>query len=348
MRMDRVSSPPSGRRFNVVDVMAGVLVLLLVPLGYGTYLLFRPATPRIDSVEPSIITREEERISVGGRLVAKFKVKGSGFTPLLRARIGEADALALVFENPNSADVLVGPVAPGSHDLVLIDGVQEVARARGAISIQSEAASVSIVAAGWLIGLDEAQVQSLAVGVALPEGAPAFRVLALGPLMPGFRQVALAGSAIDVPVPGSQARRALLSLNCGASIAQNPCTLGERAEHRIPPVTISLPGAARPFNFSIDEILPSAPPAPATLRVRLSAPAAIRTGDRDELLDQRAATVTAVAGDIVTLDAGVDRFHDGWRYRGQRLRPGAPLVFTTDRYEARGVLQSVEVRTTPP
>lgn len=336
-------------RFNIVDVAAGVLVLLLVPLGYGTYLLFRPATPQIDSVAPSIITREEERISVGGRLVAKFKVTGSGFTPMLRARIGNADALALVFENPNSADVLVGPVGPGAHDLVLFDGVQEVARARGAITIQAEMATASIMASGWLVGLDEATAKTIAVGIGWPQDAPAFRITALGPLVPGFRKVVLAGSAIEVATPGTQARRAMLSLDCGNALALNPCALGERVENRTPPVTISLPGPLRPFHFEIEEILPSTAPARATLRVRVSPVGApIRAGDRDDLLDDRAATVTGIAGDTVTLEAGLDRFHDGWRYRGQRVLPGSTIVFTTDRYQARGVLHSFEMKAPQP
>ncbi len=52
---------------------------------------------------------------------------------MLRASIDEVPAIGFVFENPNSADLLVGAVPPGSHDLVLYDGVQEVARAPKAV-----------------------------------------------------------------------------------------------------------------------------------------------------------------------------------------------------------------------
>ena len=118
-------------RFNLIDSLVVLLVLIAIPMAYGTYLLFRPGTPRIDSVSPSNITKEEQRVTNAARLVAKFKIKGTGFTPLLRARIGDADALGFVFENPNSADVLVGPIPAGPQDLILMDGVQEVARALG-------------------------------------------------------------------------------------------------------------------------------------------------------------------------------------------------------------------------
>ena len=125
-------------RFNLIDSLVVLLVLIAIPMAYGTYLLFRPGTPRIDSVSPSNITKEEQRVTNTARLVAKFKIKGTGFTPLLRARIGDADALGFVFENPNSADVLVGPIPAGPQDLILMDGVQEVARAQGAITVVPE------------------------------------------------------------------------------------------------------------------------------------------------------------------------------------------------------------------
>jgi hypothetical protein len=337
-------------RINLVDAAVGIVILLLIPLTYGTYLLFRPATPLIESVTSSIISKEEERISVGGRLIAKFKVKGTGFTPLLRARIGDADALGFVFENPNSADVLVGPVPVGAHDLVLLDGIQEVARAKGVITIQPSLASTSIRAAGWITNLDEAPAKALTVGMGWPEGAAAYHIVALGPVVPGFRRMTLAGSTIEVPAPGTHAQAAIITLECDGTLAQNPCTLSDRPENRSGPVTISLPGPARPFSFEIEEVLPSAAPEKATLRVRLSPGASVpvRAGDRDALLDDRAAVVTGVSGDVVTLDAGIDRTHEGWRYRGQRLLPGAPFVFATDRYEARSVLQSLDLKTAKP
>ena len=326
-------------RVNLVDATVGAVILLLIPLAYGTYLLFKPTVPRIDNVSPSIIGREEARISAGGKLVAKFKVKGEGFTPLLRARVGTADALGFVFENPNSADVLVGPTPPGAHDLVLLDGLQEVARATGAITIQPST-RISIRAVGSLINLDQELADAIRVGTSLPEDAPAYRVVALGPLGPDHRRIALAGSTIGVPLPGTQARSAVIDLHCDSLQVDSPCTLADRSS----PIVISLPGPKRFFNFAIDELLPAAPPARATIRVRLApgSPAAVGPGDRDDLLDERAAVVSGVNAGVVTLDAGVDRDHRGWHYRGQRLIPGAPFVFSTDRYQANGVVESFE------
>src|SRR5947209_14018732 len=89
-------------RINLVDAAIAGFVLVLIPIAYGTFLLFRAPTPRIVSVAPSEITREERRIAGGSRLVAKLKVQGSGLRPMLRATIDDAPAMGFVFENPNS------------------------------------------------------------------------------------------------------------------------------------------------------------------------------------------------------------------------------------------------------
>ena len=339
-------------RINLVDGAVAAFALLLIPLAYGTFLLFRPAVPRIDSVSPSIITKEERRIAIGGRLTAKFKIRGTGFTPLLRARIGDAEALGLVFENPNSADLLVGPVPPGSHDLVLTDGVQEVARLPGAITVQSEVASY-VRAVGWLTDLDLELVKALRLGLVFPESVPAIEILALGPLRPGRTDVKLAGSNILRPADGLQERKAVLTIRCDPAW-DDPCTLGERPENLQPPVVLSLPGPSRYFHFVLEELLPPTPPREATIRVRLpggALTAMVRAGDRDDFLDARAAVVTAIAhgqgGATMTLNVGLDESRGGWRYRSQRVKPGAPFVFATDQYELTGTIEAVTLPTVP-
>lgn len=329
-------------RFNIVDVAALAVLAFLIPLGYGTYLLFRPATPRIDSVEPAEISRQERRLGVSGVITAKFKVKGTGFNPMLRAWIDDTQALAFSFENPNSADVLVGSVSPGAHDLILFDGVQEVARARGAIAVQIGEAT-SIRASGFLTNLDADLVKALTVGAAFPKPVPTFEILALGPLQPGRDRVHLAGSYVDRPVPGQQERAALLTLRCDPSRDDNPCALGNRPEGLRTPTVLSLPGPVRYFHFAVYELLPTTPARRARVTVRLIAetPAGlVRAGDKDHFLDTRAATVVQT-GTTIVLDMGVDDSREGWLYRGQLIKPGAPFALTTDRYRVSGHVHSV-------
>ena len=126
------------KRFNVFDAALAGFVVVLIPIAYGTFLLFRAPRPAITSVNRVEITKEERRIG-GPNLVAKLKVKGSGLRPMLRASIDDQPAIGFVFENPNSADLLVAATPPGAHDLVLYDGVQEVARAPKAVVIEPAA-----------------------------------------------------------------------------------------------------------------------------------------------------------------------------------------------------------------
>jgi hypothetical protein len=137
-------------RLNLIDLSALVLLLAALPLAYGASLLFQPPRPTIREVGQVDITNAERRIVAGGSLLsAKLKIKGTGFNPMLRAYIDDSPALAFVYETPNSADVLVGPLSPGAHDLILMDGVQPVARSNGAVKIEAPSARV-VRAVGWM------------------------------------------------------------------------------------------------------------------------------------------------------------------------------------------------------
>ena len=90
-------------RVNLIDALVALFVLGLIPLAYGTALLFQPARPRIDSVTRVDITNEERRIIAGGSLLAaKLKIKGTGFHPMLRASVGGAPARRRHWRSPPS------------------------------------------------------------------------------------------------------------------------------------------------------------------------------------------------------------------------------------------------------
>jgi hypothetical protein len=132
------------KRFNLFDAAIAGFVIVLIPIAYGTYRLFRTPQPIIASVTLVEISKEERRVG-GPNLTAKLKIQGSGLRPMLRASIDGTPAIGFVFENPNSADLLVGAEAPGPHDHVLYDGVQEVARAPKAVAIQPALTATALV-----------------------------------------------------------------------------------------------------------------------------------------------------------------------------------------------------------
>jgi hypothetical protein len=334
-------------RINLVDAAALLFALFLIPVGYATYLLFRPANPSIDSVTNVEITREERRIGGGALVMAKLKVKGSGFNPLLRARIGDAEALGFVFENPNSADVIVGVIPAGKHDLVLYDGVQEVARAPGAVQLRSSEGPW-VRASGWLANLDADQVARLSPQFESDtQASNAFRVLAVGPVQPARTRIGKGAVVADLPVSDRSERRAELMVRCDWPAA-GACAINGQPLTQELPITVTLPGD---IPFQIEEVGPPAPPTPVVARVQFSGPLTLmKAGDRDALASSRAAEIVSTTGGVnpaATLRLGADQSREGWRYRGRLLSPGAPFTFHTAGYVAGGTVLSVAAELTP-
>jgi hypothetical protein len=344
-------------RFNLVDAAVVAFVVVLIPIAYGTFLLFRSPTPRITSVTRVPVTREERRIAGGSRLSAKLKVRGSGLRPMLRASIDDTPALGFVFENPNSADVLVGETAPGTHDLVIYDGVQEVVRAAKAVTVQA-VPPARIRVAGTLFDLDEATARGLRVGATTP-GDPSSQgeILQLGDVRPGRRRLATERGTVEIAVTGRWERPVVMVLRCDLDPNDEDCAVGGAPLAATPPPVVRLVGPdSTLLPLTIDELFPVEAPRPAVGRIRFAAASEtldlIRAGDRDAILDERAATVTAVErrrsdGGMATIDAtvklGTDESRNGWRYRGRSVLPGAPFTLTTDRYVASGTVITLSV-----
>jgi len=322
-------------RVNLFDAAVAAFVVVLLPIAYGTYLLFRTPTPRLESVASVPITREERRVAGGSLLTAKLKVRGEGLRPMLRATIDDTPALGFVFESPHSADVLVGSVPPGRHDFVLFDGVQEVARLPKAVEIRPLTAP-RVSALGTVVQMERAVAESLSEGAVYPQ-RPEDKIVKLGPP----RQ----------DRDGLWQRRVEVLLRCDPDPDDQGCAVGgfPLRGPTLPTIRIAGPAGAS-LLFVPTEVLPDAPAVAATVKVRFaSAPEvvrAVRAGDRDECLDDRAAVVASVdrgrgAADVdATLRLGVDRSPDGWTYRGRLLKIGARIPFTTDTYVLDATLLS--------
>jgi hypothetical protein len=326
-------------RINLVDAGILLFIVILLPVGYATYLLFRPETPTITSVTRVEIGNEERRVSGGTILTAKLKVKGTGFNPLLRARIDEINAVGLVFENPNSVDVIVGVVPPGKHDLILYDGVQEVARAAGAVEVQASEGP-SVRAYGWLTDLEPQYAETLKAGFATDTTVPgAFRITALGPVRPARARAVLGATPADLPLPGKSERAAEVVLRCDWPNTVT-CTIDGQRLTQLPPVLVILPGGLR---FEIVEIGPPEEPTPAVARVRVASTDGLKVGDLDTTIGARAARITAIAGNTVTLALGVDQSREGWRYRGHLVAPGSTFTLRSETYTLNASVIDVRV-----
>lgn len=364
-------------RINLVDAVLGAFVLLLVPLAYATYLLFQLPAPTITSVEPAPLTITEERAAQGTPLGGKLKVRGSGLRPVLRATVGDTDAIAFIFENPTTADVLYGGLPAGRHDLVLYDGVQEVARAAGAVDIPETSSPVQarVGLAGLLLDVP-ADAAHLRAGAVFPSASDArVEIVALGDAEPATFDL---NRRVEVRAADRRHRPALLTVPCEASTQQpHECTTGGIV--MAPGATFAVPGMTQGQRFLVEEVVPATPPTTATLRLRVvgfnEVLDLLQVGDVDQprlSIDQRGATIrgigprrggvdalsallalggaavlsapsASVSSVDVTVTAGLDPSRAGWRYRGEAIRPGGPFAVTTPRYSVRGALLDIDV-----
>ena len=333
-------------RINLFDAAIVVFAIVLIPIAYGTFLLFRTPKPIITSVRRVEITKEERRVG-GPGLTAKLKVQGTGLRPLLRAFIDDVPAIGFVFENPNSADVLVGAVPPGSHDLILYDGAQEVARAAHAVTVQP-APPPRLRIVGTIIGLDRSTADSLATG---QNG-----IVQLGPVRPELRRLRVGAGEIDLPIEGAWARDAVIRVGCDPDPNAGECSVGGRTLSAMPPPVVTIAGPSATIDVAVSEVLPDAPPREALVRVRFHGSAELldlmKGDDRDLLLDQRAATVADLGrrqgngGETMidaTLRLGADAIQDGWRYRGRVIKPGEIFTLSTARYVVTGSILGISV-----
>jgi hypothetical protein len=376
---------PQGRLFgrvNLVDAAIGAFVALLIPLGIAAVLLFRPPSPVITNVEPAPLTMTEDRAAQGSVLGGKVKVRGTGLRPVLRAEIGGRQALAFIFEDPTAADVLFGDdVPPGTHDIVLYDGVQEVARAHRAVTIPEPLLSggTSVRLVGTFLAMPEGAAHDLRVGGQFPAGAPpAVEILALGDLEPARYSV---DGQSEIVVAERWQRSAMVSARCDVPpFAPREC----RADRVLLGAgqVFSIPGTAGSLRLLIDQVLPDSDPVAAELRVRFVAYPSVldlvQIGDADRAhwsIDQRNAVIASlgarrtamgsvslgvfqeggsVSGEVQTVDQmgvvdavvrlGLDATERGWRYRTDSVRVGAPITFSTRAYTVRGIVLSITPR----
>jgi hypothetical protein len=307
-------------------------------------------------VEPSVVTPDERRVAGGLPIRRKVKIRGDHLAPILRATIDDVPAIGLTFETPESADVIIGYNVPyGTHDLILYDGLQEVARAREAIVIDPPP-SATVHAIGRLTQLDEPRAKSLRAGQRFDvDGRTAAEIIALGDVEPDRAIVHDGASPIEPSTTGWWRRDAIVAVTCEPDPDAPTCYVGDAVLGKTTGAVVEVPGASPALRLRVSGIVPAEAPRTATMRARISGhgelAGLVRAGDRDArwpAIDARAAVVSTVArtsgdGFEIVVRLGVDRGAGGWRYHGQALEPGAAWPLVTDRYALAATIVSVVI-----
>ena len=128
-------------RVNLIDGLVGVVVLLLIPLAYGAYVLFRTLDPTITSIEPAVVTVEETQVLPDG---LSLTLSGKNLRPFLKASLGNTQSLGFLIQSPTKGAIKLPKLAPGTYDVVLYDEALEVARMPSAFRVKRRTVNAKI------------------------------------------------------------------------------------------------------------------------------------------------------------------------------------------------------------
>src|SRR5262249_1959084 len=103
-------------RFNLIDASVVAVVVLLLPIAFAAYVLFRPATMRTTGVEPQSVVK-----GPGTRV----RLPGEHPRPYLRAEVGRVQPLRFLIESPTAGEISMPDLEPGTYDVALFDETEE-------------------------------------------------------------------------------------------------------------------------------------------------------------------------------------------------------------------------------
>lgn len=214
---------PRTRRFNPLDGGIAIVLLVLIPLGFGLFVLFRTPEPRIDAVEPTVVSSPGELVLRGEHLrpFLRAYVSNRNLGTRIRGRTRDAypPEAAYFAKNGREALLKLPALPPALYDLELFDGGDQVAYAPRAFTIKSmlTADPVAVVmVAGNFIGVDRLRAPVLVAGatIAANDGAPLVEVLQIGPDRPQLSSSPPGLAVAWVRIDGQSERPATIKLRC--------------------------------------------------------------------------------------------------------------------------------------
>jgi hypothetical protein len=359
-------------RLNIIDaLMLGVLVLL-VPLGFVSYLVFRTPPAKLQSIQPMAITQGP------GQHLAIF---AENLRPFMRISLNDVQALTFKITSPRGAEIDLPDLRPGTYDVVLYDYSQEVDRLRGALTVRPAAPlpTLKLEVSGAFIGLDASALAGLKPGLQLPsEGEAQAEVLTVGAPRPALMRINAGPDVLRVPIEQRSELPATIRVRCYADVNGDG---GIRCMMRTDqqPVLVA-PHSVLPFRlsgtyvtFQIGEVFGDPNPTMADVRVRFFGGAdelrRLSVGDIDSgvkgyapphagrIVSVGAQQVSAADGGAaalfvprgegrlvdVVVKVPVEPTSNGWLYRDRAVKVGAPFVFETADYALQGRVLDIRV-----
>lgn len=177
-------------RFNVVDVCAAIVVLLLVPVAIAAFLLFRTPPPTLATITPKTLFEGPNQ---------RLEIDGTNLRPFMRVSFDTVPANSFLLGSTKYALVDLPALRPGVYDVVLYDYAREVARLPKALTIAAPAPDVTLELVGRFEDVTDAAAAALKPGDHLPSaGQPIATIVSVGSRVPGALRLRVGDETIAV------------------------------------------------------------------------------------------------------------------------------------------------------
>jgi hypothetical protein len=196
-----------GGKVNLIDAVVAFLILVLIPVAFGAYLLFRTPQARLTALNPATILQ-------GPNL--RIEVQGENLRPFMRVSFNDLQGKSYAIQSTRGAMVELPDLAAGTYDVVLYDHMQEVHRLPKALTVLPLApvSTVEMVVEGSFKGLSSDRVQGLKAGDRLVSGGSTAVVMSVGPPVPSVMTLRIGGQTQRVPLAGKTDLPAVLKVQC--------------------------------------------------------------------------------------------------------------------------------------
>ena len=256
--MTLVENRRVGWRVNPIDAVAAFLILVLIPVAFGAYLLFRTPPATLTGLRPPTLYQ-------GPGL--RVEVVGDNLRPFMRVSFGTVQGRTFEIGGTHGAMVALPDLAPGVYDVVLYDYMQEISRLPKALTILPLAPtpSVELEVTGMFKGMSADRVKTLKAGDKFPPAGDAVaEVLSVGSTVPSEISLRAGGATLRVAMPGQTDLVAVLRVKC--SVVQSAdgalrCSLAGPIQPAdiAPGSALSLATANGWAMFQIDQVRTTSP-----------------------------------------------------------------------------------------
>jgi len=243
-----------GGRVNLIDAVVAFLILVLIPIAFGAYLLFRTPPAILTSINPT-------KLYQGSNL--RVEAIGQNLRPFMRVRFDTLQGKTFMIGGTRGAMVDLPDLGPGVYDVVLYDYMQEVSRLPKALTILPLAPvpTIEVEVAGAFRGLAPDRARTLKAGDKFPAtGDPQAEVVSLAPPVPSVLTLRAGISTLQVPVAGQADLPAVLKVKCFVNTTPDgslKCTAPGPVQQTdlAPGAILSLAGPGGWLTFQIDKVM---------------------------------------------------------------------------------------------